>query len=167
MARAKRRIQNPKSDDAAPDVEVAELPAAEHRRRRHRHIAPVTAETAQQRESEPQRRLPPGSRSSPPIRAASCPPASATTDACNCSAAINTGKCKSDSTNNPTRQYLAMLAKAGWRDRTQEEGIWTRQVPKEESWKTVIDAERLFEKIANAIRQDKGLEPIHLERAVA
>ena len=67
----------------------------------------------------------------------------------------------------PDEQYLALLAKDGWRDRTQEEGIWTRQIPKEESWKTVIDAERLFEKIANAIRQDKGLEPIHLERSAA
>ena len=51
--------------------------------------------------------------------------------------------------------------------KTEEEGIWTRQIPKEESWKTVIDAERLFEKIANAIRKDKGLEPVDLKRAVA
>ena len=41
----------------------------------------------------------------------------------------------------PDEKYLAMLAEAGWRDRTEEEGIWTKQIPKEESWKTVIDAD--------------------------
>ena len=58
----------------------------------------------------------------------------------------------------PDEKYLAMLAEAGWRDRTQEEGIWTKQVPKGE-WKPVADAERIFREIANKIRQDKGLEP--------
>ena len=39
----------------------------------------------------------------------------------------------------PDEKYLMKLKEAGWRDRTEEEGIWTRQVPKGE-WKTVADA---------------------------
>ena len=66
----------------------------------------------------------------------------------------------------PDEKYLAMLAEAGWRDRTQEEGIWTKQVPKGE-WKPVADAERLFREIANKIRQDKGLEPVSVGLSMA
>jgi hypothetical protein len=56
-------------------------------------------------------------------------------------------------------KYLVMLKEAGWRDRTEEEGIWTKQIPTG-SWQTVLDAERLFERIANGMRADKGLEPV-------
>ena len=66
----------------------------------------------------------------------------------------------------PDEKYLAMLAEAGWRDRTQEEGIWTKQIPKGE-WKPVADAERLFRDIANDIRQDKGLESVSVGLSVA
>ena len=59
----------------------------------------------------------------------------------------------------PDEKYLAMLAEAGWRDRTQEEGIWTKQVGQGQ-WQPVADAERLFKEIGNAIRKDKGLEPV-------
>jgi hypothetical protein len=66
------------------------------------------------------------------------------------------------------------LQAAGWRDRTEEEGIWTKQLPPrgkpgEESqelakpaWPTVIEAERLFEEIANAIRADRKMSPVRL-----
>ena len=56
----------------------------------------------------------------------------------------------------PDEQYLAKLHEAGWTDRTESEGIWTRQVAPGE-WKPVADAERLFKDIANAIREARGL----------
>jgi hypothetical protein len=59
----------------------------------------------------------------------------------------------------PDDQYLAMLREAGWTDRTENEGVWTKQVGQGQ-WQPVADAERLFKEIANAIRKDKGLEPV-------
>ena len=59
----------------------------------------------------------------------------------------------------PDDKYLMMLKDAGWADRTESEGIWTKQVAQGE-WKPVADAERLFKDIANSIRRDKGLEPV-------
>jgi hypothetical protein len=68
------------------------------------------------------------------------------------------------------------LQAAGWRDRTEEEGIWTKQLPPrprkdaEDSgpvtpgWPTVVEAERLFHDLANAIRADKGLPSVGQER---
>lgn len=58
----------------------------------------------------------------------------------------------------PDEKYLAMLREAGWTDRTESEGIWTKQVGQGQ-WQPVADAERLFKEIANAIRRDKGLCP--------
>jgi hypothetical protein len=66
----------------------------------------------------------------------------------------------------PDEKHLMKLKEAGWRDRTEEEGIWTRQVPKGE-WKPVADAERIFREIANDIRKDKGLEPVSVGLSVA
>ena len=57
----------------------------------------------------------------------------------------------------PDDKYKLMLKEAGWRDRTQEEGIWTKQIPKDSGWQPAADAERLFKQIANEIRADKGL----------
>ena len=61
---------------------------------------------------------------------------------------------------------------AGWTDRP-EEGIFTKQLPprpKNEgeearpAWPTVLEAERQFHELANAIRADKGLPPVAEER---
>jgi hypothetical protein len=59
----------------------------------------------------------------------------------------------------PDEKYLTALKAEGWTDRTQREGIWTRQVEPGQ-WEPVVKAERLFKEIANGIRQDKGLEPV-------
>jgi hypothetical protein len=59
----------------------------------------------------------------------------------------------------PDQKYLTMLKEAGWTDRTQSEGVWTKQVGQGQ-WQPVADAERLFKDVANAIRKDKGLEPV-------
>ena len=59
----------------------------------------------------------------------------------------------------PDEKYLAMLREAGWTDRTETEGVWTKQVGQGQ-WQPVADAERLFKDIANSIRKDKGLEPV-------
>ena len=64
----------------------------------------------------------------------------------------------------PEKQQ-AMLRDAGWKDRTEQEGIWTKQLPrgedehgnKREKWKDAADAERVFKQIANDMRADKGL----------
>ena len=66
----------------------------------------------------------------------------------------------------PDEKYLAMLKQAGWTDRTESEGIWTKQLPQGE-WKPVADAERDFKEVANAIRKDKGLKPAMEGLAVA
>lgn len=57
----------------------------------------------------------------------------------------------------PDDKYKQMLKDAGWRDRTEEEGIWTKQIPKDSGWQPAAEAERLFKQIANEIRADKGL----------
>jgi len=66
----------------------------------------------------------------------------------------------------PDEKYLAMLRDAGWTDRTESEGIWTKQVGQGQ-WQPVADGERLFKQIANAIRKDRGLEPVMEGLAVA
>jgi hypothetical protein len=57
----------------------------------------------------------------------------------------------------PEDKYKLMLKEASWRDRTEEEGIWTKQIPKHSGWQPAADAERLFKQIANEMRADKGL----------
>lgn len=59
----------------------------------------------------------------------------------------------------PDEQYRARLHEAGWRWR-QAEGLWTVQLEPEHKWRTHADAERLFTEIGNAIRADRGLEPV-------
>jgi hypothetical protein len=59
----------------------------------------------------------------------------------------------------PDDKYLALLKAEGWTDRTEREGIWTKQVELGQ-WEPVVNAERLFKEIANGIRQDRGLEPV-------
>lgn len=64
------------------------------------------------------------------------------------------------------------LHAAGWRDRTEEEGIWTKQLPplpepgqpepSPSRRRMVFEAERLFEEIANAIRAGHKMPPVRL-----
>jgi hypothetical protein len=66
----------------------------------------------------------------------------------------------------PDEKYMVRLKEAGWTDRTESEGIWTKQIPNGQ-WQPVADAERLFKEIGNGIRADKGLEPVMGGLAVA
>jgi hypothetical protein len=59
----------------------------------------------------------------------------------------------------PDEQYLAMLAKAGWRDRTESEGVFTKQIDPNARWQSVAKMEQEFKDVANAIRRAKGLGP--------
>jgi hypothetical protein len=67
----------------------------------------------------------------------------------------------------PDEQHLARLKETGWKDRTESEGVWTKQVDRDMRWQSVQDMEREFKAVANAIRQDKGLEPALEGLAVA
>ena len=70
-------------------------------------------------------------------------------------------------------KYHEPLKAEGWTERP-DEGIWTKQLPRrsnnengeepQPAWPTVLDAERLFQDIADAIRADKGLPPLAQER---
>lgn len=59
----------------------------------------------------------------------------------------------------PGEQAIAMLKDAGWRDRTESEGVWTKQIDRNARWQSVQQMEREFKSVANAIRQGKGLKP--------
>jgi hypothetical protein len=64
----------------------------------------------------------------------------------------------------------------GWRDRVEAEGIYTKQLPPRPrpaaegqqaeqarpAWPAVIEAERLFEQLANDLRADKKMPPVRL-----
>ncbi len=67
----------------------------------------------------------------------------------------------------PDEKYLAMLAQAGWKDRTQAEGVWTKQIDKDARWQSVDKMEREFKEVANAICKSKGMEPVLEGLAVA
>jgi hypothetical protein len=58
----------------------------------------------------------------------------------------------------PDEKCLAMLGHAGWTDRSQSEGIWTKQIDPDARWQSVQQIEREFKEVANAIRKGKGLE---------
>jgi hypothetical protein len=60
----------------------------------------------------------------------------------------------------PDDKYLEMLRKAGWRDRTQEEGVWTKQIDPNARWQSVAKMEQEFKAVANAIRECKKLAPV-------
>lgn len=59
----------------------------------------------------------------------------------------------------PDEQHMATLKRAGWRDRTEEEGVWTKQIDPNARWQSVQQMEREFRDVANAIRRGKGMEP--------
>ena len=67
----------------------------------------------------------------------------------------------------PDEKYLAMLRRAGWTDRSESEGVWTRQIDPNARWQSVQKMEREFRDVANAIRRDKGMEPALEGLAVA
>ena len=50
-----------------------------------------------------------------------------------------------------------MLTDEGWKDRTQEEGVFTKQIDRDARWQSVAKMEQEFREVANAIRQAKGL----------
>jgi hypothetical protein len=60
----------------------------------------------------------------------------------------------------PDERHLAMLKRAGWTDRTENEGVWTKQIDPEARWQSVARMEQEFKAIANAIRTDRGMEPV-------
>jgi hypothetical protein len=60
----------------------------------------------------------------------------------------------------PDERHLSMLKQAGWRDRTEAEGVWTKQIDRNARWQSVVRMEKEFRAVANAIRQEKGLAPV-------
>jgi hypothetical protein len=64
----------------------------------------------------------------------------------------------------------------GWRDRVEDEGIYTKQLPPrarlaadgqpaeppKPAWPVVIEAERFFEQLANDLRAERGMPPVRL-----
>ena len=60
----------------------------------------------------------------------------------------------------PDEQYLKMLTDAGWKDRTESEGIFTKQIDPNARWQSVAKMEEEFKAVANAIREAKGLSPV-------
>jgi len=69
----------------------------------------------------------------------------------------------------------------GWRDRVEDEGIYTKQLPPRPkpgddgqepeparpAWPAVIEAERFFEQLANDIRADRKMPQVRLGTAAA
>lgn len=60
----------------------------------------------------------------------------------------------------PDEQHLKMLTDAGWKDRTESEGIFTKQIDPNAKWQSVAKMEQEFKDVANAIRKDRGLGPV-------
>ena len=60
----------------------------------------------------------------------------------------------------PDERHLAMLRQAGWTDRRESEGVWTKQIDPNARWQSVARMEQEFKAIANAIRKDRGSGPV-------
>jgi hypothetical protein len=60
----------------------------------------------------------------------------------------------------PDERHLAMLRRAGWTDRRESEGVWTKQIDPNTRWQSVARMEQEFKAIANAIRKERGMEPV-------
>jgi hypothetical protein len=67
----------------------------------------------------------------------------------------------------PDEKHQTMLRRAGWKDRTESEGVWTKQIDPDARWQAVAQMEQEFKAIANAIREDKGMKPVLESRAMA
>jgi hypothetical protein len=57
-------------------------------------------------------------------------------------------------------RHLAILKESGWKDRTEAEGVWTKQIDRDAKWQSVAQMELEFKAVANAIREGKGMEPV-------
>jgi hypothetical protein len=66
----------------------------------------------------------------------------------------------------PDEQYLARLKQTGWSDRTQGEGVWTKQIDRESRWQSISQIEQEFSSLANDIRKDRGLSPVWQNLAI-
>ena len=60
----------------------------------------------------------------------------------------------------PDEQYRKMLTEKGWKDRTEKEGVYTKQIDPNAGWQSVQKMEQEFRDVANAVRKDKGLGPV-------
>jgi hypothetical protein len=60
----------------------------------------------------------------------------------------------------PDDDQRAMLKRAGWIDRTERDGIWTKQIDQEARWQSVQQMEREFRDVANSIRAGNKLGPV-------
>ena len=60
----------------------------------------------------------------------------------------------------PDEEYLKKLTDMGWKDRTESEGIFTKQIDPNARWQSVAKMEEEFKQVANAIRKDRGLKPV-------
>jgi hypothetical protein len=60
----------------------------------------------------------------------------------------------------PDEQYLKMLTDNGWKDRTESEGVFTKQIDQDARWQSVQKMEQEFREVANKIRQDRKLPPV-------
>ena len=88
--------------------------------------------------------------------------------ACTCSAATASSRCRYASTaSSPTRNTWPCSRQAGWTDRSESEGVWTKQIDPNARWQSVQKMEREFRDVANAIRRDKGMGPVLEGLAVA
>ena len=65
----------------------------------------------------------------------------------------------------PDEQYLRMLTDAGWKDRTESEGVFTKQIDRDAKWQSVAKMEEEFKVVANEIRKSRGLGPVLKELA--
>jgi hypothetical protein len=57
----------------------------------------------------------------------------------------------------PDDRQIAMLKEAGWTDRSEGEGVWTKQIDQHARWQSVQQMEKEFRDVANDIREGKGL----------
>ena len=60
----------------------------------------------------------------------------------------------------PDERYTAMLKQAGWTDRTERDGIWTKQIDQDARWQSVQQMEKEFKDVANSIRAGNKLGPV-------
>jgi hypothetical protein len=60
----------------------------------------------------------------------------------------------------PDEQYLKMLTDNGWKDRTENEGVFTKQIDQDARWQSVQKMEQEFREVANKIRADRKLPPV-------
>jgi hypothetical protein len=58
--------------------------------------------------------------------------------------------------NAPAEKHDALLDKAGWQP-NDSRTRWTKEIPEGAGWQPQADAERLFKRIANEVREAQGL----------